>query len=119
MSNVYRLDRLMRSNRLLTPSDVLNLLQNPHMVSQNVVSATHELLKGHVAAALGKLAQPYVQAFDAHTTDDFYIDSMGNTCTIFQREPHPFEQSLAYSVLMHLNARVKAVSYTHLRAHET
>jgi len=107
MSNVYRLDRLMRSNRLLTPSDVLNLLQNPHMVSQNVVSATHELLKGHVAAALGKLAQPYVQAFDAHTTDDFYIDSMGNTCTIFQREPHPFEQSLAYSVLMHLNARVK------------
>ena len=107
MSNVYRLDRLMRSNRLLTPSDVLKLLQNPRMVSQSVVSATHELLKGHVAAALGKLAQPYVQSFDARTTDDFYIDSMSNTCTIFQREPHPFEQSLAYSVLMHLNARVK------------
>ena len=55
------LDRAWRADRLLTPADVLETLQNPKATSAPVAAATRELLRGRVGSAASKLLAPYLQ----------------------------------------------------------
>lgn len=57
---VMRLDAAWRGNRLLTPADVLDALQNPRRTSGPVAQATRELLLGRLGSAASKLLAPYV-----------------------------------------------------------
>ena len=54
----WRLDLNWRKNRLLTPADVLQSLQNPKRTSVPVAQATTELLKGRLGSAASKLLAP-------------------------------------------------------------
>lgn len=56
-----RLDVAWRGNRLLTPPAVLEQLTSTRAVSQEVASATRELLRGRLGAAASKLLAPYEQ----------------------------------------------------------
>lgn len=56
-----RLDVTWRGNRLLTPPAVLEQLTSTRAVSQEVASATRELLRGRLGAAASKLLAPYEQ----------------------------------------------------------
>lgn len=51
----WRRDAAWRGNRILTPVGVLATLSNPQATSPAIASAVRELLKGHVAAAAGRL----------------------------------------------------------------
>lgn len=63
------LDRAWRSDRLLTPADVLATLQNPKATSAPVAAATRELLRGRVGSAASKLLAPYLQDGEAMPAD--------------------------------------------------
>lgn len=54
------LDARWRADRLLTPADVLDLLQNRGRTSDSVAAATRELLKGRLGSAASKLLAPFV-----------------------------------------------------------
>lgn len=56
-----RLDAEWRSNRLLTPTAVLERLQSEKDVSPEVALATRELLRGRLGSAASKLLAPYVR----------------------------------------------------------
>ena len=56
------LDLAWRTDRLLSPADVLGHLMSPKMTSAAVESATRELLRGRLGSAASKLLAPYVAA---------------------------------------------------------
>lgn len=58
LSRAERIDVSWRSDRLLTPADVLELLQNERQTSPRVAAATRELLRGHLGSAASKLLMP-------------------------------------------------------------
>lgn len=57
-----RLDATWRSNRLLTPGVVLDVLQNPSSTSPRVAAATRELLKGRLGSCASRLLNPLLEA---------------------------------------------------------
>ncbi|MGI6229704.1 MAG: PD-(D/E)XK nuclease family protein [Tractidigestivibacter sp.] len=57
----HRLDSEWRSNRILTPAKVLEMLQLPKEGSQELAAATRELLRGRLGSAASKLLAPYVE----------------------------------------------------------
>lgn len=67
----WSLDRTWRANRLLSPADVLDVLQNPGKTSQPVARATTELLLGHVGAAARRL-MPALDAREEHPDDGLF-----------------------------------------------
>lgn len=69
-SKAYRLDRNWRGNRLLTPTAVLETLQNPAQTSPEVSAATRELLRGHLGSSASRLLAPYAQGQDAEDASD-------------------------------------------------
>lgn len=57
----YALDAIWRSNRLLTPQDVLDQLLSESSTSTVVAQATRELLKGRLGSAASKFLAPLAQ----------------------------------------------------------
>ncbi|MDO4797499.1 MAG: PD-(D/E)XK nuclease family protein [Coriobacteriales bacterium] len=60
-SKAWRLDALWRGNRLLTPQQVLDMLQSERDTSAPVARATAELLRGRIGSAASKLLAPFVE----------------------------------------------------------
>ena len=58
-ARVWKIDKEWRSNRLLTPSMVLEMLQKVRYTSEPVAAATRELLRGRVGTAASRLIAPY------------------------------------------------------------
>ncbi len=56
----FALDRAWRSNRLLTPHQVLDALQAEGSTSVAVAQATRELLRGRIGSAASRLLTPYL-----------------------------------------------------------
>lgn len=77
LEQALRLDRNWRSNRLLTPEDVLRALKNPKTTSRPVALATTELLKGRLGSAASKLLAPYVDGSVACELADFVLSDEG------------------------------------------
>ncbi len=69
-ASAYRLDRQWRSDRLLSPADVLGTLQNPKATSPEVAAATRELLKGRLGSAASRLLAPYAGGSHGKRLDD-------------------------------------------------
>lgn len=60
LAKAHALDIAWRSNRLLSPADVLSQLQNARTTSSAVERATRELLRGRIGSAASKLLAPFV-----------------------------------------------------------
>lgn len=59
-----RLDSAWRSNRLLSPADVLSSLLSAKLTSEQVERATRELLRGRIGSAASRLMADSVEALD-------------------------------------------------------
>lgn len=110
-ARAWNLDRAWRSNRLLTPADVLRTLQNPGATSPEVAAATRELLRGRLGSAASKLLQPYVaQAASAAPAAvgekdgarpvDYVTDDDGNVAVTWTREDDPMADVCAMGSLL-------------------
>jgi hypothetical protein len=92
------LDRSWRADRLLTPTDVLDMLQNPKATSSSVAAATRELLRGRVGSAASKLLAPYLQA-GGEAPADLVPDEAGLELLPVAPERNRLEDERAIGVL--------------------
>ena len=94
-----QLDAAWRSDRLLSPQDVLDALQNARLTSPQVALATRELLRGRIGSAASKLLAPYVGHDGAPLVDDVVFDDEGNVALSVERHPDALADALAVGVL--------------------
>lgn len=111
-ARAYMLDADWRGDRLLTPSDVLQQLQNPKKTSGEVAAATRELLKGRLGSAASKLLAPYVSSQTGVSTspaasgdtcaklDDYILGEDGEVAARFPHEADRLSDALAAGALM-------------------
>ena len=94
-----QLDAIWRGNRLLSPRDVLEALQNGRVTSPQVAQATRELLRGRIGSAASKLLAPYVTHDEAPRLEDVILDGNGNVVLSVERPSDALADALAVGVL--------------------
>jgi len=94
-----QLDAAWRGNRLLSPRDVLDALQNGRTTSPQVAQATRELLRGRIGSAASKLLAPYVVCDGTPRLEDIVFDGSGNVVFSAERPLDALADSLAMGVL--------------------
>lgn len=94
-----QLDAAWRGNRLLSPQDVLEALQNGKVTSPQVAQATRELLRGRIGSAASKLLAPYVTHDETPRLEDVILDGSGNVVLSVERQPDVLADALAVGVL--------------------
>lgn len=84
LARAERIDVAWRADRLLTPSDVLDLLQNERRTSPQVAAATRELLRGRLGSAASKLLAPFV-ARAGVAVEDYVMGENGEVVCVRPR----------------------------------